>query len=957
MSGGGNGPPAGPSAVGALRLSEEEILRRAVALRRDRELVRGGPPKEPDRNFTHWDQLLQEMRWMADDFSRERKWKVSQGKLFARRCSRAKLDAAAKQQQREREEEQRKRRKCAWVAKEVMRFWRKAERVVAFKTHLAVEKRRKELMDKHLDFFLGQTERYTSMVAQNLTGASEGHSQGEPSTSQPSQTNQTATKPGVDNPLLGAAKFGAQKRCPNGVLKRVAFADENQEELRANKKARTGDPADGDPAQQFECSPAVKLPPEIDASTAGGMLPSRESSPVSRSPVGDGTPGKPLDRGAQSVHLTELDQQIQTADSSDDHDDDYDASNVHEDLDEATLQEEERRAAAEGGVSQQQELDTLKEEADLPLEALLQKYKLSVTGDCRLENVRSSSQLADGGDESDEDVASDTREVGDAGRKEVTEPVKNQLGEKGRALHRQGLRPSKNGKKATVGSHMVHALPGLLSLQDSYGEQRSKDARPEQEKGLVQTLLSGETKDEEGGHSPSGELATDLAVSISRVGPTEADDADDYATSNDGEDDEATLEEQEQFEGVASGHHKQELTELNKEAEIPLDELLKRYGVGVSNDCTIEPIRGSPGEPQEQEDASAVGNALPVSVTVTVPVPVTVEEDNKPSARGPDTFSEAAGARDGGPNERDDLDGVASKEAAESHNRNSSSQCDIEAGKHGKGLVMTEHSAAAETTARGGDASPQNRHGSPSAEVLADASAAATAAQPSGHTLSTSQVRTQVPFLLKHALREYQHIGLDWLVTIYRKRINGILADEMGLGKTIQTIALLAWLVAEEGVWGPHLIVVPTSVMLNWEMEFKKWCPAFKLLTYYGSAKERKAKRQGWSKPNAFHVCITSYTLILQDAKMFRRKKWKYLILDEAHMIKNWKSLRWQTLLNFNSKRRLLLTGTPLQNDLMELWSLMHFLMPHVFASHAQFKDWFSSPLTGMVQGQEEVNK
>lgn len=138
-------------------------------------------------------------------------------------------------------------------------------------------------------------------------------------------------------------------------------------------------------------------------------------------------------------------------------------------------------------------------------------------------------------------------------------------------------------------------------------------------------------------------------------------------------------------------------------------------------------------------------------------------------------------------------------------------------------------------------------------------------------------MKTPIPFLLHGNLREYQHIGLDWLVTMYEKKLNGILADEMGLGKTIQTIALLAHLACEKGIkrswhcfqesnyfcslmmadrrifvpfnffagnWGPHLIIVPTSVMLNWEMELKRWCPGFKILTYYGSQKERKLKRQ-----------------------------------------------------------------------------------------------------------------
>ncbi|PNY28588.1 Helicase SWR1 [Tolypocladium capitatum] len=221
---------------------------------------------------------------------------------------------------------------------------------------------------------------------------------------------------------------------------------------------------------------------------------------------------------------------------------------------------------------------------------------------------------------------------------------------------------------------------------------------------------------------------------------------------------------------------------------------------------------------------------------------------------------------------------------------------------------------------------------------------------------------TDIPFLLRGTLREYQHDGLDWLAGLYGNNTNGILADEMGLGKTIQTIALLAHLATYHQVWGPHLVVVPTSVMLNWEMEFKKWCPGFKILAYYGSQEERKRKRQGWNNDDVWNVCITSYQLVLQDQQVFKRRRWHYLILDEAHNIKNFKSQRWQTLLGFNTHSRLLLTGTPLQNNLTELWSLLFFLMPAEngvggFADLQEFHDWFHKPESQILEsGRDQMD-
>ena len=162
--------------------------------------------------------------------------------------------------------------------------------------------------------------------------------------------------------------------------------------------------------------------------------------------------------------------------------------------------------------------------------------------------------------------------------------------------------------------------------------------------------------------------------------------------------------------------------------------------------------------------------------------------------------------------------------------------------------------------------------------------------------------------------------------------------------KTIQTIALLGHLACDRGIWGPHLIIVPTSVILNWEMEFKKFLPGFKVLSYYGTVKRRQELRKGWNNKYAFNVCVTSYSLASRDAAMFKRKPWYYMILDEAHMIKNFKSQRWNILLLFKSYRRLLLTGTPLQNNLTELWALLQFLMSGAnFANLREFGEWFSS--------------
>ncbi|CAI0391511.1 unnamed protein product [Linum tenue] len=209
------------------------------------------------------------------------------------------------------------------------------------------------------------------------------------------------------------------------------------------------------------------------------------------------------------------------------------------------------------------------------------------------------------------------------------------------------------------------------------------------------------------------------------------------------------------------------------------------------------------------------------------------------------------------------------------------------------------------------------------------------------------QVIEQPSILKGGQLRPYQVEGLQWMISLFNNNLNGILADEMGLGKTIQTISLIAHLKEKKGVAGPHIIMAPKAVLPNWMNEFATWVPEdeIKAVLYDGRADERKAMREHLSREGSFNVLITHYDLLMKDKSFLKKFNWVYLVVDEGHRLKNHESVLARTLdSGFQFQRRLLLTGTPIQNSLQELWSLLNFLLPSIFNSVAKFEEWFNAP-------------
>jgi ATP-dependent helicase STH1/SNF2 len=222
------------------------------------------------------------------------------------------------------------------------------------------------------------------------------------------------------------------------------------------------------------------------------------------------------------------------------------------------------------------------------------------------------------------------------------------------------------------------------------------------------------------------------------------------------------------------------------------------------------------------------------------------------------------------------------------------------------------------------------------------------------HTVK-EEVTEQPKILVGGTLKEYQIKGLQWMISLYNNNLNGILADEMGLGKTIQTISLITHIIEKKQNNGPFLVIVPLSTLTNWNIEFDKWAPAVSKVVYKGPPNARKQQQQQIRWGN-FQVLLTTYEYIIKDRPLLSKIKWTHMIIDEGHRMKNANSKLSSTLAQYyNSRFRLILTGTPLQNNLPELWALLNFVLPKIFKSVSSFDEWFNTPFAN-TGGQDRID-
>uniref|UniRef100_A0A182M8U9 Helicase ATP-binding domain-containing protein n=1 Tax=Anopheles culicifacies TaxID=139723 RepID=A0A182M8U9_9DIPT len=202
---------------------------------------------------------------------------------------------------------------------------------------------------------------------------------------------------------------------------------------------------------------------------------------------------------------------------------------------------------------------------------------------------------------------------------------------------------------------------------------------------------------------------------------------------------------------------------------------------------------------------------------------------------------------------------------------------------------------------------------------------------------------TESPSYIKGTMRDYQIRGLNWLINMYNNNLNGILADEMGLGKTIQSISMIGYLMHIRKLKGPFLVVVPLTTLQNWMNEFERFLPSAKAFRAHGLGVHKKEvfAKLSAAKPT-WNVAITTYEFVSLNSRYFKRINFHYAVIDEGHRAKNENTIFASVLRDCEIQNMVLLTGTPVHNDLHELWALLNLLMPLFFSSAENFDSWFT---------------
>ncbi|XP_063949276.1 probable ATP-dependent DNA helicase CHR719 isoform X2 [Daucus carota subsp. sativus] len=206
------------------------------------------------------------------------------------------------------------------------------------------------------------------------------------------------------------------------------------------------------------------------------------------------------------------------------------------------------------------------------------------------------------------------------------------------------------------------------------------------------------------------------------------------------------------------------------------------------------------------------------------------------------------------------------------------------------------------------------------------------------------KVTEQPSMLLGGELSAYHLEGLEWMLNLFNKNLSGILANEMGLDKTIQTISLIAYLMENKNVAGPHLIVVSKAVLSYWMIGFSTWVPSIIVVHYDGRVEERKVLRDAYSGKEKFNVLITDFDMVMRDRAYLKKVQWQYMFVDEGHRLITYESFARAVNSGFKIRRKILLSGNPVPNSSQELWPLLNFVLPNIFNSAENFELWFNDP-------------